>query len=180
MQAGLFDPPVTDHSEQSDKSENELSVSLILTLRFLIELEKLSSELKSAAAAVQETTNGSETAAEPAAAPCSPEESHPNTSEPDSAEALAQELVRTHPQPGLPLKALPEIRKAMAAGWTAPMLRKRHREWCKYYATLTEGKFIPMLFRWFTDGDYTVKPVIRKPHVKETYADRLMRQIREA
>jgi hypothetical protein len=98
----------------------------------------------------------------------------------DVAEGLARELTLTHPQPGLPRRAVAEVRKAMAAGWTADALRERHAEWCRYWATLAEGKFIPMLWRWLDSGDFEVVPVIRKPAVKETYADRITRMIREA
>jgi hypothetical protein len=98
----------------------------------------------------------------------------------DVAEGLARELTLTHPQPGLPRRAVGEVRKAMAAGWTADALRERHAEWCRYWATLGEGKFIPMLWRWLDSGDFEVVPVIRKPAVKETYADRITRMIREA
>jgi hypothetical protein len=101
-------------------------------------------------------------------------------SQPDPAEALAQELVETHPQPGLARRAVGEVRKALAAGWTADAIRERHGEWRAYWATLPAGKFIPMLWRWFVDGDYESKPVIRKPPVVETYGDRVMRMIREA
>jgi hypothetical protein len=101
-------------------------------------------------------------------------------SPPDPAEALARELSNTHPQPGLPRKAVGEVRKALAAGWSADAIRKRHAEWCEYWATLAAGKFIPMLWRWFDSGDFESRPVIRKPAVVESYADRFRRQIREA
>jgi hypothetical protein len=104
---------------------------------------------------------------------------HP-VSLPDSAEALARELSDAHPQPGLPRKAIPEVHKALAAGWSADAIRQRHAEWCAYWATVPAGKFIPMLWRWFDSGDFEVKPAIRKPPAVESYVERFRRQLREA
>jgi hypothetical protein len=104
-------------------------------------------------------------------------ESKPDTQEP---EALARELSALHPQPGLARKAVGEVRKAMARGWTAEAIRDRHTEWREYWATLPAGKFIPQLWRWFADGDFEACPVIRKPAVVESYVERMRRQFREA
>jgi hypothetical protein len=104
---------------------------------------------------------------------------HP-VSLPDSAEALARELSSTHPQPGLPRKAIGEVHKALAAGWTPDAIRERHAEWRAYWATVPAGKFIPQLWRWFDSGDFEVKPAIRKPPAVESYVERFRRQLREA
>ncbi|HEY1897015.1 MAG TPA: hypothetical protein VGG62_12110 [Terracidiphilus sp.] len=99
-----------------------------------------------------------EPVAQPLAHPASP---------PDPAEVLVRELAATHPQPGLPRKAVVELRQVLAAGWTVEAIRERHAEWCVYWATVPAGKFIPMLWRWLESGEFESKPVIRKPPERE-------------
>jgi hypothetical protein len=80
------------------------------------------------------------------------------------AEALAWELLADHPQPGLPLKAIPEVEKVLARDpGAAAKLRSAHAAWREYWLTLPVEKFRPQLWRWISDGDWLMAPVPRKP-----------------
>jgi hypothetical protein len=83
----------------------------------------------------------------------------PGPSIPRLAEGLAHEFSTRHPQPGMPHKAAVEILRVLTEGWTPAELRERHREWCEYWASLPAGRFIPMLWRWFRDGEFEAAPV---------------------
>jgi hypothetical protein len=98
------------------------------------------------------------------------------------SEALWQELVAVHPQPGKALAALEEIDRLLHENWQqaaklVATLRSRHQQWREYWATLEAGAFIPQLWRWVKEGEWIVAPVIRTPARRafEPKAERLER-----
>jgi len=95
---------------------------------------------------------------------------------PALAAAMADELLKVHPQPGLGQRAAPEIarilRQASDVQAVAERIWNHHEAWRGYWRTLEAGKFIPQLWRWFRDGDWERPPVIRRPAEKATLAER--------
>jgi DNA-binding transcriptional ArsR family regulator len=84
---------------------------------------------------------------------------------------LCELLLKTHPQPGLPVKALLRLDAILGddsdtAARCAKLIETRHAQWRKYWDTLEPGKFIPQLWRWLQDNDWFVEPVIRKPAMR--------------
>lgn len=99
---------------------------------------------------------------------------------------LCELLLKTHPQPGLPVKALLKLDEILrddsdTAARCAKLIELRHSQWRKYWATLEAGKFIPQLWRWLQDADWMTEPVIRKPARRafESKAERIERLFRE-
>jgi hypothetical protein len=95
---------------------------------------------------------------------------------------LCELLLKTHPQPGLPVKALLRLDAILGddsdtAARCAKLIETRHAQWRKYWDTLEPGKFIPQLWRWLQDNDWFVEPVIRKPARRafETAGERMER-----
>jgi hypothetical protein len=81
---------------------------------------------------------------------------------------LCETLLKVHPQPGLPVKALVKLDAILqdgsdTAARCAKTIEIRHAQWIEYWNTLEAGKFIPQLWRWLEDRDWMVAPVIRKP-----------------
>jgi len=103
---------------------------------------------------------------------------------PGLARAMAGELGKVHPQPGLLQRAVPEIERILRAGpdleASGERIWNNHAAWMPYWATLEAGKFIPQLWRWLRDGDWENPPVIRKPAQKESRIDRGVRMWDEA
>jgi hypothetical protein len=99
------------------------------------------------------------------------------------AQAMALELLKVHPQPGLGKRAAPEIERVLRAApdvtATAERMWNNHAAWMQYWKTLEAGKFIPQLWRWLHDGDWEQAPVIRKPAERETKLDRVIRKMHE-
>jgi hypothetical protein len=84
---------------------------------------------------------------------------------------LCETLLKVHPQPGLPVKALLRLDAILGDGSDtaarcAKTIEIRHAQWIEYWNTLEAGKFIPQLWRWLEDRDWTVAPVIRKPALR--------------
>jgi hypothetical protein len=84
---------------------------------------------------------------------------------------LCEKLLASHPQPGLPLKALVKLDAILGddsdtAMRCAKTIEVRHGQWIEYWNTLEAGKFIPMLWRWLEAGDWMQVPVIRKPALR--------------
>jgi hypothetical protein len=96
------------------------------------------------------------------------------------AHAMAQALLKIHPQPGLPRRAAPEIESILRAadnvGETAERIWNSHAAYREYWATLPPEKFIPQLWRWLADGDWENPAVSRKPLVRETWAQMRQRE----
>jgi len=86
------------------------------------------------------------------------------------AQELAQELSATHPKPGLPYKAVEEITRALETSGNpilaAEQMRANHAAWCEYWRGPGANGFIGMLFRWVRDGEWQIKPVVRRPMSK--------------
>jgi hypothetical protein len=103
---------------------------------------------------------------------------------PGLARAIADELLKVHPQPGLPRRAGPEIEKILRAcpnvEATAECIWNNHAAWVEYWKTLEAHRFIPQLWRWFNEGDWEKPPVIRKPATKESRVERGVRAWDEA
>ena len=140
---------------------------------------------KAAAAALPLFDEPEEPAAPPVAEPAGEHDSgqlsvQPPNSIPALARAMAGELLKVHPQPGLPHRAAPEIERVLraapsveAAGET---IWNNHAAWMEYWRTLEAGRFIPHLWRWFRDGEWENPPVIRKPAQKESKLDAFARE----
>jgi hypothetical protein len=100
------------------------------------------------------------------------------------AQAMALELLKVHPQPGLGKRAAPEIERVLRAApdvaATAERMWNSHAAWMQYWKTLEAGKFIPQLWRWLRDGDWEQPPVIRKPAERETRIARGIRHWHES
>jgi hypothetical protein len=102
---------------------------------------------------------------------------------PALAAAMADELLKVHPQPGLAQRAAPEILRILQQSSDVEAVAERiwnhHGAWVRYWATLEAGRFIPQLWRWFRDGDWERPPVERKGVVSESWAAVREREQRE-
>jgi DNA-binding transcriptional ArsR family regulator len=99
---------------------------------------------------------------------------------------LCETLLKVHPQPGLPVKALVKLDAILrdgsdTAARCAKTIEIRHAQWIEYWNTLEPGKFIPQLWRWLEDRDWMQVPVIRKPARRafESSGERIERIFRE-
>jgi hypothetical protein len=110
-------------------------------------------------------------ASPPDPAPAPAPAGHASDPIPALARAMAGELLKVHPQPGLAKRAAPEIERILRAApnleATGERIWNNHAAWMEYWRRLEFGRFIPQLWRWFSDGDWENPPVIRKPMTKD-------------
>ena len=94
------------------------------------------------------------------------------------ADALVEELHATHPQPGLPDKAIDEAERILRAcedvDASVEMIRQNHAAWKAHWEMLRPGKFIPQLWRWFHDGEW--RRMVGKPIRQENFYEREQRK----
>lgn len=106
------------------------------------------------------------------------------TPTPPAAEALAVDLMATHPEPGNLPRAIAAAAKLLATRPEGAMaileaVRRNHALWRDRWATYAPGRFIPQLWRWIQEGDWENPPVERKGVQSESYLERRAREKRE-
>jgi hypothetical protein len=98
------------------------------------------------------------------------------------AAALVEELHAVHPQPGLPEKAIPQVERILGAAAdpqaTVDAIRRNHAAWAAHWEILRPGKFIPQLWRWFRDGEWSRE--VKKPVRHENFYERKEREYKES
>ena len=97
---------------------------------------------------------------------------------------MARELLKVHPEPGLPRRAAPEIERVLRATSsvedTAERIWNNYAAWTEYWKTLEAHRFIPQLWRWFAEGEWENPPVRRKPMSRgDLQAERIVASLKE-
>jgi hypothetical protein len=96
------------------------------------------------------------------------------------AQALVEDLIAQHPEPGNPSRAVDEAAKLLSASPdSAATIRRNHAAWREHWATLDRQRFIPQLWRWLSTGEWKYAPAARRSVERETYAERWRRELRE-
>lgn len=119
-----------------------------------------------------------------AAAAADAEKANTNAALRSAAEKLVDELIREHPEPGAPDRAVAEAEKVLAkvedVDQACATARHSHGLWRAHWATLDPQRFIPQLWRWFASGEWKYSPVNRKGVQRETWSARLKRETKES
>jgi hypothetical protein len=108
------------------------------------------------------------------------------------AETIVRELAPLHPQPGNTARAVPVVQaileRAADPVAEAARIRTSHAGWREFYLLRGPGHFIPMLPRWFSEGNWEYIPtgaieLLKRPPAREskyeTAGDRVDRVVRE-
>jgi DNA-binding transcriptional ArsR family regulator len=99
----------------------------------------------------------------------------------EAAEQIVVELMAEHPQPGNLPGAIAAAERILASKpdqieATVEAMRSSHAAWRLEWPS---RRFIPMLPKWFADGDWRNPPVKRKDVKSETWLERRDREKRE-
>lgn len=111
-----------------------------------------------------------------------------NGTEPEPARVLVSELLRSHPSPGQPQKAIVVATKllhaALDAALTANKIRTNHAAWCAFWSMPGPPGFVPHLWRWLDEGEWEFPPsetaIKRKTAQSERRKTRLEEMIENA
>jgi DNA-binding transcriptional ArsR family regulator len=109
---------------------------------------------------------------------------HPAPEALTMAEMVVAELMPQHPEPGNEPKAVAEAAKILAAkpeemAATVETMRQTHAASRLSWANYRADRFIPQLWRWFSDGDWKYLRAARKEVQRETYNQRQRRELEE-
>jgi hypothetical protein len=114
-----------------------------------------------------------------------PGDDQPEPTVREAAEAIVDELMAVHPEPGNLPKAIAEAEKILASSpegvpATVEAIRQAHAACRLKWADYGPGRFIPMLPKWLGDGDWKHVRPERKEAKRETWIERRDRVFDEA